>query len=100
MMIQVLFRGDREFQEVPDYVLGELIARSRIEGFRRSSGWVVIGRDPVREPGKYLYYGPERRKLRMKTCLSCPEMSGGTCMSNTCPDRYKQTKFFSDTSRI
>lgn len=92
MMIQVLFHGDDIIQEIPDYVLGKLIDNGKIQGFRRSSGWVQIGRDPVREPGKPYYHGPERRARKMKSCLLCPDMAGGTCTSNTCPDRYKQIK--------
>ncbi|HET6420036.1 MAG TPA: hypothetical protein VFG19_07760 [Geobacteraceae bacterium] len=61
MRIQVLFQGDEGFQYVPDYLLGRLIAKDRIQAFRRSDGWVVIGLDPVRRQGNSPYAGPERR---------------------------------------
>ncbi len=61
MRIQVLFQEDEGFQYVPDYLLGRLIAKQRIQAFRRSDGWAVIGLDPVRGEGNPLYAGPERR---------------------------------------
>jgi len=50
--IPVFTYDDDKCQDVPDYLLGELIAAGRIRSFRRASGWVVIGRDPIRELGK------------------------------------------------
>ncbi len=42
--------------------LEELIATKKIVSFRRSTGWVDIGRDPVRGQGlPEGYRGPERR---------------------------------------
>jgi hypothetical protein len=61
MRIQVLFRGDEGFQYVPDCLLGRLISKGKIQAFRRSSGWVVIGLDAVRGQYNGLYTGPERR---------------------------------------
>jgi len=40
--------------------LEQLIITRRIVAFRRSEGWVKIGRDPVRGKGGE-YEGPERR---------------------------------------
>lgn len=95
MMIPVLMRDNDEYDEVPDYLLGHLIASGLIKSFRRSTGWVVIGHDPIREPGKHFYNGPERRSQRMRSCIVCPEMAGGKCVSTTCPDRHKLTKVYS-----
>lgn len=40
-----------------------LLGRELVKRFRRSSGWVVIGVDPVRTPRRqFAYAGPERRK--------------------------------------
>jgi hypothetical protein len=94
MMIDVLFHGEEESQQIPAHTLGQLIAMGKVKAFLRSSGWAVIGRDPIREPGKLLYFGTERRNRRKTYCMSCPEMVGGSCTSTTCPDRYKQVKFF------
>jgi len=39
-----------------------LLNRELVKSFRRSSGWVVVGKDPIRYPGKKVsYYGTERR---------------------------------------
>lgn len=40
-----------------------LLNRGLVKRFRRSSGWAVIGKDPVRysNDNKSLYTGPERR---------------------------------------
>jgi hypothetical protein len=40
--------------------LQQLIASAKIVAFRRSGGWVKIGRDPVRGLGGR-YQGPDRR---------------------------------------
>ncbi len=59
MRIPVIF-----FDDTPALVeaerLDELISYRRIQAFRRSSGWVRVGRDPVRGCGGR-YDGPERR---------------------------------------
>ncbi len=94
MMIDVLLKGETELQVVPDYVLGELLARGKVQGFRRSSGWVIVGRDPIRQSGRGFYRGPERRRKRSRSCLACPEMIDGECIDATCPERRCQTKVF------
>jgi hypothetical protein len=94
MMIEVLLKGDSENQVVADYVLGELLSRGRVQGFRRSSGWVEVGRDPIRQSRVDIYYGRERRKRRNSSCLSCPEMVRGECVKTSCPEFRSQTKIF------
>ena len=38
------------------------LAQNRIVKFERSDGWVVVGKDPLRNPTKqYDHNGPERR---------------------------------------
>ena len=40
-----------------------LLNRELVKSFRRSSGWTVVGKDPIRYPDKRVeYMGPERRK--------------------------------------
>lgn len=94
MMIDVLLKGETELQVIPAYVLSELLARGRVQGFRRASGWVIVGRDPIRQSGRGFYRGVERRKQRNKSCLACPEMIDGECINETCPERRCQTKVF------
>lgn len=39
-----------------------LLRRDMVKRFRRSSGWAVVGKDPIRYPGsKVEYKGPDRR---------------------------------------
>jgi hypothetical protein len=47
MLIRVRY-NDGSFGTVDDSILEALIAEDRIVEFRRTSGWVRIGRDPVR----------------------------------------------------
>ena len=58
MLIQVI-RADNQYDYVKDFMLDLLIASKQIVKFRRSSGWVTIGVDPIRK-GK-------RTGLRMGT---------------------------------
>lgn len=94
MMIEVLLCGNTEPETVPDYVLGELLLRGRVEGFRRSSGWVVVGRDPIRKAGGGKFSGPEKRRRRKGSCLTCPEMVGGECLNTSCPEHHCNAKVF------
>ena len=61
MLIQV-GRNDDRYDYVKDFMLDKLIAANAIVKFRRSSGWVTIGVDPIRM-GKSdpAYRGEERR---------------------------------------
>jgi hypothetical protein len=64
MLIQVNYTDDR-YDFVKDFMLETLIASGAIAKFRRSSGWVQIGVDPVRKPRTIQgYQGPERRTTR------------------------------------
>ena len=43
--------------------LNLLLNRELVKRFKRSSGWAVVGRDPIRYTGKVnVYKGMERRK--------------------------------------
>lgn len=60
MMIRVLYK-DNSSGMVRDYALDELISSGKIVAFYRSSGWVAVGRDPVRKSSQP-FQGAERRK--------------------------------------
>lgn len=60
MMIRVMY-SDGRFDVVKQSVLDQLLERNRIASFKRSSGWAVIGRDPVRGVGGFSYPGGDRR---------------------------------------
>ena len=61
MLIQVNYTNDK-YDFVKDFMLETLITSGAISKFRRSSGWVQIGVDPVRAPrASASYNGPDRR---------------------------------------
>ena len=93
MTITVLLNGEENFQNVPDFLLDDLLATGKVKAFLRSSGWAIIGQHPVRSRKRGDYDGPERRMQRKKSCIICPDMEGGVCRSEACGDRYKQTKY-------
>jgi len=47
MLIQVAY-PDNRFDYVKDFILDSLIEKRAIARFRRSSGWVTLGMDPIR----------------------------------------------------
>ncbi|KAF0220049.1 MAG: hypothetical protein FD174_1494 [Geobacteraceae bacterium] len=59
MLILVVY-DDGTHDMVEAYQLDYLINTGRIVEFCRSSGWVKIGKDPIRGPEKE-HFGPERR---------------------------------------
>ncbi len=60
MLIRVRYKDGR-IDLVPSRKLDELILMSEIEQFERSTGWVTLGKDPVRSTLRGYYSGPERR---------------------------------------
>jgi hypothetical protein len=94
MVITVQLLGEKARQEVSWYVLNELLARGRVAGFQRSGGWVVVGRDPVRQSAGYSYRGPERRRQRRSACLSCPHIVAGECANKDCAEWRNNAKVF------
>jgi hypothetical protein len=61
MLIQVAY-FDNRYDYLKDFQLDRLLELRQVSGFRRSSGWVQVGVDPIRERRRnYPYYGPERR---------------------------------------
>lgn len=60
MMIRVMY-SDGRFDMVKPSLLEQLLKQEAITSFKRSSGWVVVGRDPTRGLGDPGYNGVERR---------------------------------------
>jgi hypothetical protein len=60
MMIRVMY-SDGRFDLVKPSALDQLLEQNRLASFKRSSGWAVVGRDPLRGTGGNSYRGPERR---------------------------------------
>jgi hypothetical protein len=59
MQIEVIYR-DYSVEQVATDRLDDLIAEGTIIAFRRASGLVLIGMDPIRQASTP-YHGPERR---------------------------------------
>lgn len=60
MLIQVSY-DDERYDYVKDFMLDRLIQSGAISSFRRKSGWVRVGVDPVRTSSSANYTGVERR---------------------------------------
>jgi hypothetical protein len=60
MLIRVRYKDGR-IELVPSKRLDELIVMSEIAEFERATGWVTVGRDPIRSSLRGNYRGPERR---------------------------------------
>jgi len=61
MLIEVFYPG-MQHDYVKDFMLNSLIDNGKIIRFRRSSGWVTLGVDPVRDVKKRTEYdGVDRR---------------------------------------
>jgi len=60
MMIRIMYNTGR-FDLVKPELLDTLLASERIGSFKRSDGWAVVGRDPLRGVGGMSYRGPDRR---------------------------------------
>jgi hypothetical protein len=61
MMIRVMY-NDGSFDMVKQIILDQLLERSKVASFKRTNGWAIVGRDPVRGIGGLAYSGPERRE--------------------------------------
>lgn len=60
MLIQVGY-DDGKYDYVKDFMLDKMIELGAIASFKRSTGWVRIGIDPVRQRRSDNYGGIERR---------------------------------------
>ncbi len=75
MMIRIRY-PDGRFDMVKGTRLEYLIATKWISGFRRATGWVVIGRDPIRKNSEEAYCGPERRDSMVPPAASMVKKQG------------------------
>ena len=62
MMIRVVYHDGR-YDMVKRWAFETLLAQRKIQGFRRSSGWVRIDRDPLRGSRQNLDYQGEDRRV-------------------------------------
>jgi hypothetical protein len=63
MLVQVKWTNNT-YDYVKDFMLDSLIEAGVVARFLRSSGWVTIGVDPVREKSSAeSYHGTERRSF-------------------------------------
>jgi hypothetical protein len=64
--IEVITRGD-SFQHLTPYVLDILLENNKVKMFRRSSGWAIVGVDPIRVKDRreatLSFNGPDRRSF-------------------------------------
>jgi putative N-acetylmannosamine-6-phosphate epimerase len=60
MLIRVRYKDGR-IDLIVSQNLNELIVMDKIEQFERSSGWVTIGKDPIRSTLRGTYTGTEYR---------------------------------------
>ncbi len=60
MMIRVMY-SDGRFDLIKPNLLDQLLGQNCLASFKRSEGWAVIGRDPLRGAGGSSYRGPDRR---------------------------------------
>ncbi|MDA3902040.1 MAG: hypothetical protein PF441_01180 [Desulfuromusa sp.] len=60
MLIRVRYKDGR-IDFIPSHNLEELIVMTEIEQFERSTGWVMVGKDPIRSTLRGHYAGNNRR---------------------------------------
>ncbi|WP_432821173.1 GSU3473 family protein [Trichloromonas sp.] len=60
MMIPVVTKNGSE-QRVFPKVLDEMLGSGQVMFFKRTGGWVVVGRDQTRRKGRTTHEGRERR---------------------------------------
>ncbi|NVN89811.1 MAG: hypothetical protein HXX11_04340 [Desulfuromonadales bacterium] len=67
MLIHVMY-PDKKYDYVKDFMLDTLIESEKITSFRRSSGWIALGVDPVRSrTSKMTHRDVERRQSLLNT---------------------------------
>lgn len=60
-MLIPIITSCKQPDSVPPYVLNRMLACGEIHAFERSTGWVIVGRDPIRM-ARGAYHGHERRR--------------------------------------
>ncbi len=63
-MLIPIIQKNQEPDSVPPHILDRMLANNEIYAFERSSGWAVVGRDPIRTTSRRPYFGPERRMTK------------------------------------
>jgi hypothetical protein len=63
MLIRVVYQ-DNVHDYVKDFQLGRFLDAGKIVKFKRCTGWVTVGEDPVRTNRHSAYIGAERRAFR------------------------------------
>ena len=99
---------DNHYKVVSGHELDQLLMDGKVKAFHRSTGWAIVGEDPVRGKGG-MYTGPERRRRRGKlcsngsksksqqltekkgsSCLTCFNLVEGKCLSKELLDSYME----------
>jgi hypothetical protein len=62
MLIRVMY-SDGRFDMVKPGMLDNLLEQQSVTSFKRTTGWAVVGRDPVRSSSRSRYNGQERRSF-------------------------------------
>jgi hypothetical protein len=66
MLIHIV-RTDNRYDYVKDFILDILIKSKEIVKFKRSTGWVTIGVDPIRQSKQdSVFDGTDRRAVRIQ----------------------------------
>lgn len=63
MLIQIEY-DDNKFDYIKDSQLDSLLEQHRIQRFKRSSGWVTVGVDPIRARRNILNYDDSERRQK------------------------------------
>ena len=69
MMIRIMYNHGG-FDIVKPALLDALLEQSALISFKRSDGWAVVGRDPIRSQARSEYRGPERRQTRAEATFA------------------------------
>ena len=63
MLIHIIRTGNH-YDYVKEFILDSLIESQTIVKFKRATGWVTIGTDPIRTSRRdSAFYGADRRKV-------------------------------------
>ena len=62
MMIRVKYTDGR-FDMVKSQLLDNLLVEQKVTCFMRSTGWALVGRDPIRRGSSEGYWGEEQRAV-------------------------------------
>lgn len=61
MRIPVMLKDGTNVQVFPEF-LEQMLKADEVFFFRRATGWVIVGKDPIREGEQDIYHGVERRR--------------------------------------